>query len=285
MIHAWLKRSTLWQAAADAALLALCCLALVLSGTASAQEAEAEEEDEGPALEHVLEFGASYTWHSAALGSGDYEFARYTLERENSFVWELETGHAARFDDSGFGFSTSLSRSLAAGFYAMAGYGTGTGDYEVFPEYRWDVGLGRAFLGEDTVLFALVYTREQSKIANYYDGFGAELEYYRDEHWIAEGFGRYEVGYPGRTTSLSGGAGLTYSVWKKWALGGAVELGSVAYELFDPEEPLVDYNRVAFSAHYQRYLRSNFGFGTHLEYEHNDEYDLFTAAASVFREW
>ncbi len=38
-------------------------------------------------------------------------------------------------------------------------------------------------------------------------------------------------------------------------------------------------------AHHQRYLKSSFGFNTQVEYEHNDEYDLFTMTAGVFKEW
>jgi YaiO family outer membrane protein len=285
MTRTWWERTISWKARAIAVLLALSCQLLFGAAESAAQGAEADDDDEGAALEQVLELGASYAWHGSGLGHGDYEFAAYTMERENTFIWNLEVGHAARFGDSGFGFSTSLSRYLAEEFFVLIGYGSGTGEYEVFPKYRWDAGVGRAFLGKDTLLVSLIYTREQSRIANYYDGFGVELEYYAGPHWIAEAFARYEVGYPGRTTSPNGGIGLTYSVWKKWALGGAVELGSVAYEVIDPEEPLVDYERIAFMAHYQRYVKADFGFNTQVEYEYNDLYDLFAITASVFKEW
>jgi YaiO family outer membrane protein len=264
------------------AALLICACALALGAPI---RPAAQETDRTSLLSHVFELGANYSWYDENLGEGDYEFLRYTLSRDQRFIWRVEAGRAARFDDSGLGFGTSLSTFIGGGFFLMAGYGTGTGDFEVFPEYRWDVGIGRSFLKERNLLFSLGYTREQSKIENYYDGFWGNLEYYIDEHWIAGATGRYEVGYPGRNTSTNGGVNLTYSVWKKWALGAGIHGGEVSYQLLAPDLALVDYTRTALMLYHTRYLKSDIGFTSRVDYEHNDLYNLFGITLSVFKEW
>lgn len=265
------------------AVVLLACVVLAVSGAVS--PASGQETDSGAPLAHVLELGANYTWYDEDLGEGDYEFVRYALSRDQSFVWRVEAGRAARFDDSGFGFGTSLTRYIGGGFFVVGGYGTGTGDFEVFPEHRWDAGIGRAFLSKRNLLWSLGYTREQSKIENYYDGFWVNLEWYIDEHWIAGATGRYEVGYPGRNTSTNGGINLTYNVWKTWALGAGVQGGEVSYQLISPDVALVDYNRTAVMMYHTRYVKSDIGFTARVDYEHNDLYNLFGVTVSVFKEW
>lgn len=260
--------------------LLICLLAAGGLRAASAQEAAGSAP-----LAHVAELGANYIWYDEDLGEGDYEFARYTLSRDRSFIWRVEAGRAARFGDDGFGFGTSLTVYLDGRIFLLGGYGTGTGDFEVFPEYRWDVGIGRAFLAEGTLLFSMGYTREQSKIENYYDGFWGTVEWYIDEHWIAGVTGRHEVGYPGRNTSTNGGVNLTYSVWKRWAIGAGIQGGEVSYQLISPDRALVDYNRTALMLYHTRYVRSDIGFTVRTDYEHNDLYNLFGITLSVFKEW
>lgn len=276
-----LLRRDNWARSMMPVVVLLVCMELAVTGVpgrVAAQETSAP-------LAHVLELGANYTWYDEDLGEGDYEFLRYSLSRDQSFIWRIEAGRAARFGDSGFGFGTSLSRYIGGGFFVLAGYGTGTGDFEVFPEYRWDAGIGRAFLAKRNLLFSLGYTREQSKIENYYDGFWANLEYYADEHWIVGVMGRYEVGYPGRNTSTNGGINLTYNVWKQWALGAGIQGGEVSYQLISPDEALVDYNRTALMMYYTRYVKHDIGFTSRVDYEHNDLYNLFGVTLSVFKEW
>lgn len=260
----------------------LCQLLPFGSGkTASAQDVETEE---ATPVVKTIEAGIIYAWYNADLGHGDYEFLKFVMEKENKYVWQTEAGRAARFGDSGFGFGTSLDCYFQERLRLAFGFGAGSGD-AVFPEYRFDVLVGWAFLAEKNLLFSLGYIREQSREENYFDGFTAEMEYYMNEHWIAGVFGRYDVGYPGRRISTSGGVELTYEIEKKMSLGAVFRTGEVSYLLITPERELVDYNSTSYKLIFSRYLTARMGINSETEYEHNSHFDMFAISLSVFREW
>lgn len=234
--------------------------------------------------EKAVELGLSYSWFTEGLGRGDYEYVHFYRDREVYDLVSIEVGRASRFGDVGVGGAAMYTRYFKRGPIAGIGFSTGSGDF-VYPEYRFDLRLGWSFLSERNMRLYLRYVRSQSKIENYFDGFGVELEYYVDEHWVVETVGRYDVGYPGRRISTWGGLWVGYVIWKEAVFQVGGRTGDVSYQLVGPEEALVDYNSTSVDGFAQLYLWGLSGLESKVEYEANDIYNVFTITLGFFKEW
>jgi YaiO family outer membrane protein len=280
---------TYWNNAKYVGICFVICLLLLPVYPAGANQADATDQegvnvaDDSP-LEKVVEVGGEYGSYSNGYGDANSQFLRFSLTRPSTYTWRVETGRVKRFNDTGFGYGLSYTRYFKDGLSFLIGVSSGTGEF-IFPDYRIDLAVGRAFLAQDNLIATLGYTHIRSKSENRSNGVGLELTWYVNDHWILGAFGRQEYGHPGSTTSTSGGMGITYLIYKKFYLGGAVEFGDISYLLVGPGTALVDYNSVAYKLYSTYYVTPSAGFNLRLDYEDTDFYDMHGFSFSVFKEW
>ncbi len=235
-------------------------------------------------LDKVIDIGGEYGRYTNGYGETNAQFLRFSLSKPYAYTWRIETGRAERFGDRGFGFGTSYTRYLPDGLSFMLGFSTGTGDF-IFPEYRVDLGIGRAFLAKDNLLATFGYFRSQSKVENRSDGIGLELTWYTSDHWILGAVGRHEIGQPGDTKSTAGGFSITYMIYRKFYLGIGAEYGDVSYIIVGPSSSLVDYKSAAYKLYWTQYVTPSAGFNLRLDYEDTTFYELRGVSFGIFKEW
>jgi len=238
----------------------------------------------GPPVVRFFEAGAEFTRFTNDYGNGSGQFMSYSMSRENEFLLRFDMGRAARFGDEGLGFGASFTKYFYGRWSAAAGVSTGSGT-AVFPRYRLDAWIGRAFLREANLQITAGYVHEQSMGENKFDRYGCGLTWYAGPHWIWGGFFNYDVGQPGNTVTQSGGAGVTYGNWKEWYVGTSVEFGDVSYTQIGPSKYLVDYEQVIVKGYFTGYFTSKSGMNLRLDWGRNDFYDLYGVSLSFFKEW
>ena len=235
-------------------------------------------------LDKFTEIGGEYGKYTNGYGESNAQFLRMSLSKPYDYTWRVETGRVERFGDDGFGLGVSYTKYFNDGMSFLIGLSSGTGDY-IFPEYRIDAALGRSFLQKDNLIATLGYTHEQSKGENRSDGVGLDLTWYLNDHWITGVFGRQVYGYPGSTTSTTGGAGLTYLIYRKFYLAGSVEYGDISYVLTGPGSALVDYKSTMYKLYSTYYITPSLGLNLRLDYENTTFWELRGISLSVFKEW
>jgi YaiO family outer membrane protein len=252
-------------------------LALIAGGASTARATDV-------AWTRLLELGASYGHYTAGLGTSDAEFASFTLARAFVDGWRVDVGRAARFGDEGVGAGLSYTRFLRRDTSASLGFSTGTGEV-IFPDWRFDAGIMHGMLRADRLTLNAGYTHVQSKAENRSDGFGVGLRYGLGGPWSLAASGRIDLGYPGRTTSRSAGAGLLYNQHRKLVLGAGFETGTVAYMLVGPSTALVGYNSHSYNAAGTLYLRHDRGVSLRYDVSTTDFYDQWAITLKIFQEW
>ncbi len=234
-------------------------------------------------LVYSIEGGGSYTHFTEDYGSGNTQFAAFTLTRPSRYAIRIDAGRAERFDDDGYGIGALLTKYLARNWSAGVGAGTGTGDF-IHPEYRLDAFVSKGLLANGNLIATLGYAHEESKAANYYDRVAGSLTWWADAHWIFGGFYHYDIGYPGDTRTKSGGAGITWYDWQERSLSVSGSLGDVNYTQVGPTSFLVGYEEVSVSLGVTEYLSSRGGLRLKLDWGSNDFYDAYGVTVSLFRE-
>ncbi|NIM18916.1 MAG: YaiO family outer membrane beta-barrel protein [Candidatus Latescibacteria bacterium] len=278
------SRQKLWGNLLILCSLFVTCLLAAAGNVEAISDQNTGDEAQATPLAKVVEFGANYAQWSGDYGNSNAQFARFTIARPYSYMWRFDAGRVEMFDDVSFNMGLSYTRYLPDTYSLMIGFSTGTGDI-IGDQYRVNLALGRAFLERDNLLGTLGYVRAQSKGENGYDGIEAELQYYANDNWIFGAFGRYHLGFPGRTTSLSGGVGVTYQVYRKAYVGAVVELGEISYMLVGPSNVLEDYRSVGYKLYVTHYQTPSAGFNFRLDYERTEFYRLRGIMISLFKEW
>lgn len=239
---------------------------------------------ERPPVVRFFEAGVDFTHFTNDYGNGNGQSMSYSRSREYEYLLRFDVGRAARFGDEGLGVGASFTKYMYRRWSAAAGLATGSGA-AIFPRYRVDAWIGRAFLPDGNLQIAVGYVHEQSRGENKYDRYGCGLTWYAGAHWILGGFFNYDVGQPGNTVTQSGGAGASYGSWKRWYVGASVEFGDVSYTQIGPSKYLVDYEQVVVKGYLTEYFNPRAGVNLRLEWGRNDFYDLYGVSLSFFKEW
>lgn len=232
----------------------------------------------------TVEAGAGFGRYSDGLGDADDQFLRFALTRPLLDEWSVTAGRAARFGETAAGGGLAYKRWLRPDLAVNVGVSGGTGEV-LYPRYRIDAGIEHAMLANDALVVNLGWNRTQSHAENRADGVGLGLRYWFAGTWVASATGRIDVGYPGRTTSRSAGAGLMYARYKVFYLGADVRAGTVAYTLLAPGEAFVDYWTRGAGLAGSVYFGPDFGLGARLDYAENEIYEERSVSVKLFREW
>lgn len=96
---------------------------------------------------------------------------------------------------------------------------------------------------------------------------------------------RIDLGQPGDITSRSGGFGLMWNHWRRWAVDTSYEAGDVSYLLVAPGNALVAFHSSIWRMGASAYLGERWGIAARYEQRHADVYDLWTVGGIVFVEW
>lgn len=254
------------------------CLALVAALTA-AWPAVLAAADAAPPLVRSVEAGAAWGHYTDGYGDANGQFVRGALSRADRWAWRVEAGRAERFGDRSFDAGASYSRWFGL-TSATVGLSSGTGAF-IANRYRFDASICRPLA---RILTTLGYTRIQSKGDNRSDGLGLSLVRYLP-HWVLEAQGRFDLGQPGNTHSASGGAGISYVVWRRTAIGVGYEVGKVSYQLVGAGTALIDYRSTGFNVGCSQWFGANWGLNLRAEYGDTPFYTVRAATLSVFREW
>lgn len=233
---------------------------------------------------HTLEAGAGFGDYSGDLGGADDQSLRLTLAQPLREEWNVSVVRASRFGETAAGFGGGYKRWLARRFAVSAGVSGGTGEV-LFPRYRLDAGIEYAMLPGGPLVANLGWNRTRSHAENRSDGVGLGLRYWFPGPWVASAGGRVDVGYPGRSTSRSLRAGLTYARYRQLYLGVDGEAGTVAYTLLAPGEAFVDYWTRSAGVSGSVYLPRGFIAGVRFEYAETEIYDLRSVSLKLAREW
>jgi len=266
-----------WRPAA--AVIALIASAVLLA-LLFVPRAEAEEAP----WRRTLEAGAGFGRYTDGLGDADDQSLRLTLARSFREEWSAGASRASRFGETAAGFSLGYKRWLLEDLAVSAGVSGGTGEV-LYPRYRIDAGIEYATLPGAALVANLGYNRTQSHAENRADGVGLGLRYWFPGPWVASATGRIDVGYPGRTTSRSAGAGLTYARYRQFYLGADLHAGTVAYTLLAPGEAFVDYWTRRAGIGSSVYLPAGFIASARFEYAETEIYDQRSISLKLAREW
>jgi len=191
---------------------------------------------------------------------------------------------ASRFGETAAGFGASHKRWLSRGLAVSAVVSGGTGDV-LFPRYRVDAGIECAALPGRALVANLGWNRTQSHAENRSDGVGLGLRYWFPGPWVASATGRIDVGYPGRTTSRSIGAGLTYARYRQFYLGVDGHAGTVAYTLLAPDEAFVDYWTRGVGVGSSVYFGPALSLTARFDLAETEIYDQRSVSVKLTREW
>lgn len=259
-------------------------LALITSAALLALLFVPRAEAEPAPWTRTLEAGAGFGRYTDGFGDADDQSLRLTLARPFREEWSAGASRASRFGETAAGFALEHKRWLREHLALSAGVSGGTGEV-LFPRYRIDAGLEYATLPGRALVANLGWNRTRSHAVNRSDGVGLGLRYWFPGPWVASATGRIDVGYPGRTTSRSAGAGLMYARYRRFYLGADVHAGTVAYTLLAPGEAFVDYwtRRAGLGA--SVYLPGGLIASARFEYAENEIYDQRSVALKLAREW
>lgn len=253
----------------------------------------AQAQDE-PEITRTVQAGFSYGKFEEMADSLDTSWGEsVALMFSRPFVWDwrIDFGHAHKFDSDGTAFGTAYTRHFTSGLSASVGFGTGAigiGDAKeqvILPKYRFDAGVGYGFLPERQLLAHLGYTHTESEGANSSDGLTLSANWYMNR-WIVGGHYGHTVGQPGDTVSHSGGVSLTWSLWRKFDVGGGLSWGEVAYELeATPTNALVEYSSNGYFLGISHWLGEDWGYNLRLDRERTSFYRFNGFTLNVFKEW
>lgn len=225
------------------------------------QETPASRADRPPPL-YLVEGGLALASYSDEFAHS--EFATLSISRPFSYQWRFSASLDHRFGDAGVGVGAAYTHYWSSGVFVSGGFSTGTGR-SIHPEYQIGISAGKSVLADKSLILSLSYLHTNMKGTNYAHGLGLGFTWYARGHWILGSWGRYDLSYPGSTTSLSGGLGVTYAVWRKIYMGAGIDYGNVAYTLA-PGRVLVEYSAAAYNVFFARYLTSTLGFSARLDY-------------------
>jgi YaiO family outer membrane protein len=231
-----------------------------------------------------IELGAGAGRYTAGLGDADDQTLRFSLSRPFRDEWSANVSRASRFGETAAGLGASYKRWIRRDIALSVGLSGGSGEV-LYPRYRIDAGVEHALLAGDALVETLGWNRTQSHAENWSDGAGLGLRYWFSGPWVASATGRIDVGYPGRTTSRSAGAGLTYARYKQFYLGVDGKAGTVAYTLLAPGEAFVDYWTRGIGVGSSVYFSPDFGVSARFDYAETALYDQRSVSVKLFREW
>lgn len=232
----------------------------------------------------TLEAGAGFGRYTEGLGDADDQALRFTLARPFRQEWRAGVSRASRFGETAAGFGIAHKRWISRDLALSVGVSGGTGEV-LFPRYRIDAGVEYATLPGDALVVNLGWNRTRSHAVNRSDGVGLGLRYWFPGPWVASATGRIDVGYPGRTTSRSAGAGLTYARYRQFYLGADAHAGTVAYTLLAPGEAFIDYWTRGAGVGSSVYLPAGFIVSARFEYADTEIYDQRSFSLRLSREW
>ncbi len=251
-------------------------LLLLLTGSGAVRAQERE-------ITRTLSAGFGYGEYDGDLGVARGQSLGLLVSRPFVWDWRVNVGRAHRFDTDGWGVGTSITRHWPSSFNASLGFGKGEGSV-VLADYRFDASVGIAVLPQRQLLLNLGYTRNQSAEENYSDGVRLSATWYRGR-WIMGANYLHDTGYPGKTTSRSGGVGLTYSLWRLMDIGGGYNWGKVSYMLVGPGQALVNYSARGFFLGGSRWFDDSWGINLRLDYGETDFYEFRGFNLGVFKEF
>jgi YaiO family outer membrane protein len=234
----------------------------------------------GPTWVRSLEAGGGVAEYSDDLGRSDSQFLRAGISRPWRYGWVVDVGREHRFDETSFNYGASYTQFLPGRTNLTVAIGSGTGEI-LAPRYRLGVTASGSILG---LVTSAGYLRVQSKAENWSDGFSLGLLRYTG-HWIFGVSGRQDYGYPGRTVSRSGGAGITWFQWRRTYLGANVDFGKVSYMLVGPAQAKVNFNSTTYGVGFSRWFTDRTGMNLRGTYGRTSFYKVGGVTVSLFREW
>ncbi len=256
------------------------CLLFAATGAEPLRSQETSAgEDDRPPLAYSVEGGLALASYYSDFAHS--EFVTLSISRPYSYQWRFSASLDHRFDDAGLGVGGAYTRYWSSGLFVSGGLSTGTGK-SIHPEYQIGIAAGRPVLADKSMILSLSYLHTNSKGTNYAHGLGLGFTWYARGHWILGGWGRCDLSYPGATTSLSGGLGVTYAVWRQTYMGAGLDYGDVAY-ILAPGRALVEYSAVAYNVFFARYLTPSLGFSARLDYA--TIYDGGGLTLRLFKDW
>ncbi|UCC74808.1 MAG: YaiO family outer membrane beta-barrel protein [Gemmatimonadota bacterium] len=262
-----------------AATLILClCFAATGAAPLCSQETPAAQANRSP-LSYSVEGGLALASYFDDFAHS--QFVTLSISRPYSYQWRFSASLDHRFDDAGVAVGAAYTRYWSSGVFVSGGFSTGTGK-SIHPEYQIGIAAGKPVLADKSLILSLSYLHTNGKGANYAHGLGLGFTWYVRGHWILGSWGRYDLSYPGTTTSWSGGLGVTYAVWRKTYMGAGLDYGDVAYML-TPGRALVEYSAAAYNVFFAQYLTSSLGFSARLDYA--TIYDGGGLTLRLFKEW
>ena len=232
-----------------------------------------------PPLTRSIEAGGAWGHYTEGYGDADGQFLRFGLGRADQWAWRAEAGRSARFHDKSLDGGLSYSQWFGRTSVTL-GLSSGTGDF-IANRYRLDAAVTRPLAG---VVTTLGYTRIQSKGENRSDGVGLSLVRYTP-HWVTSVQGRIDLGQPGAKQSASGGAGLSYVVWRRMSIGVGYDVGNVSYEVVGAGVALVDYRSTGFNLGFSQWFGAQWGLNAKVDYGDTPFYTVRGASLGIFREW
>lgn len=259
-------------------------VAVALAPAVASAAADGQDSVRTTPYKKFIRGGVEFAHYTNDYGNGDNEFVTAWFAKEYDYWLQFDLGRSARFGDEGIGVGASFTNYLPDGWSYSVGASTGSGDH-IFPRYRLDAAVARAFLPQDNLTLRLGYVHEQSKGDNYYDRAAIGAEWWLGTHWILAGHFNYDMGQPGNTTTMSGGFGLTYYEWVNRYIGASVEYGDVNYTQVGLIDYLVDYEEIFVKLYYTEYFSPTFGVDIRLDWGHNEFYEVYGVSFRVFKEW
>jgi YaiO family outer membrane protein len=234
----------------------------------------------GSAGVRSVEVGGGYGRYTKGLGRSDSQYLRAGWSRPWHYGWTADVGREHRFGETSIGYGASYTQFFPGRTSLAIAVGSGTGRY-LAPRYRVGVTATGSILG---LVTSAGYLRTQSKAANWSDGVSLGLLRYTG-HWIFGVSGRQDYGYPGRTVSRSGGAGVTYYQWRRTYVGANVDFGDVSYMLVGPAQARVNFNSTTYSVGFSQWLTSRAGVNLRVNSGRTSFYKVSGVTVSLFREW
>ena len=228
----------------------------------------------------TLELGGGFGKYTEDLGRFDSQFLRAGLSKPWRYGWVFDVGRENRLGETNIGYGATYTQFLPGRSNITVGISSGTGQY-LAPRYRLGVTATGSVLG---LVASAGYDRFQSKAENRSDGFSLGLMRYTG-HWIFGLSGRQDYGYPGRTISRSGGAGVTWYQWRRNYVGASVDFGDVSYMLVGPSQAEVGFNSATYTLGISHWFTGRYGANLRLSHGRTSFYDVDGVTVSLFREW
>lgn len=253
--------------------------ALVVGSMAGTHGLTAQEEaGTEPPWSVTLIMRASYADYAA--GPGAAQSAMVYLSRD-VHRWIFSVGHNRLFGSDGYGFGASYRHSWGR-FRLGGGLSSGVNVRgSLYPKYHAGVTAGTNIARGVPV--SLSFSRRRSASSrSYTDRIGLGAQWWAPGPWLFTGSAVYSMGHPGDTHGWSGGAGITYMLWRRLHVGVNARYGDGSYMLL-PGQNVVEYTSWSYGGTVTKYLNPDLGLS--LSVHHTDYYDGTSFRVGLSRRW